>query len=301
MEENTKNIDKPNIFLRILRFPLIQIFIAIILVNIPTFILRSLTQFILSSLSIDNITISAFMIFCVRLLTVYFAYYFFVKFFEKRKANEISISFTSVKELSTGILFGFLSISIIMTLIWITGNFKIIGINNNVSLFQSFLYNFFFAFLQDIVYFAIIFRIIENRWGSWSAIVIASIIFGFKHLLFPGYTLWSVIAQSFEAGILFSTLFIFTRRIWIIFGFHFAWNFIQYGLFLGIESEKLRALFQSEFSGSNLITGMPVGPEASVFTFCILTSIGIYLLIKAYRKNKFIPPNWKRRERTVLY
>ena len=161
--------------------------------------------------------------------------------------------------------------------------------------------NFFFVFLQDIVYFAIIFRIIENRWGSWSAIVIASIIFGFKHLLFPGYTLWSVIAQSFEAGILFSTLFIFTRRIWIIFGFHFAWNFIQYGLFLGIESEKLRALFQSEFSGSNLITGMPVGPEASVFTFCILTSIGIYLLIKAYRKDKFFPPYWKRRERTVLY
>ena len=297
MDEKLRN--NSNIFSIILNFMLVRIVIAIILVNIPTFILRSIAQFILSSLSINDNTLSSFLIFCVRLLTVYFAYYFFVKVFEKRKADEISINYASVKELSIGILFGLLSISVIMTLIWITGNFKIIGINNNVSLFQSFLYNFFFAFLQDIVYFAIIFRIIEKRWGSWSAIVIASIIFGFKHLLFPGYTLWSVIAQSFEAGILFSTLFIFTRKIWMIFGFHFAWNFIQYGFFLGIESEKLRALFLSEFSGSNLITGMPVGPEASVFTFFILTSIGIYLLIKAYRNDKFIPSNWKRQQKTV--
>ena len=137
-----------NTFLRILKFPVVQIITAIILVNIPTFILRSITQFILSSFSIYNDTISTFLIFCVRLLTVYFAYYFFVKVFEKRKADEISINSVSIKELSVGILFGLLSITVILTLMWITGNFKITGINSSASLFKSFLHNFFFAFLQ---------------------------------------------------------------------------------------------------------------------------------------------------------
>lgn len=177
---------------------------------------------------------------------------------------------------------------------WISGNFAISGVNESATLFQSLIYHSFFAFLQDIVYFAIIFRILEKWIGSWGAIAIASIIFGFKHLLFPGYTLWSVIAQSFEAGILFSAIYIFTRNIWLIFGFHVAWNFIEYGFILGFGDGTMVPLFIAEFSGSSLITGMPVGPEASLLTFFILTSVGVYLLTISYRKGNFILPYWKR-------
>lgn len=291
----TQNDHKSSsIVVKILHFPLLQIIIGVILVNVPTFILRSIAQLILSSLSIGNDTVESLVIFCVRSLAVYFAYIFFVLIFEKRKAKEISITPSTFKEFAYGGLLGLFMISIVMTLMWIIGNFTINAVYNYTPLFQSLLFHSFFAFLQDIVYFAIIFRIIEKSLGSWIAIIIASIVFGFKHLLFPGYTLWSVIAQTIEAGILFSALFILSRRIWLIFGFHLVWNYVEYGLILGFDSEGLTPLFSTEFSGSNLITGMPVGPEASLFTFCISTAIGIYLLTKAYKKDNFILPYWIR-------
>jgi membrane protease YdiL (CAAX protease family) len=294
MEKAVKFNTHDTLFYRILHFPVIQIIIAIIFVNIPTFILRSITQYLLTSLSLTSDTVNTVIIFFVRILTVYFAYYLFVKIFEKREAREISISISSMKSFFYGFLFGLLSIFLIMGLIWITGNFSIMGVNSSATLFESFLYHSFFAFLQDIVYFAIIFRILERWIGSWGSIAIAALIFGFKHLLFPGYTLWSVIAQSFEAGILFSALYIFSRNIWLILGFHTIWNFIEYGFILDSSDGSMIPLFISEFSGSNLITGMPVGPEASLYTFAIFTSIGIYLLAILYKRGDIMLPSWKR-------
>ena len=284
-----------SIIRKILYFPFCRIIIGIFLVNVPTFILRSIAQFILSSFSIENDTIQSLVIFCVRLLSVYFAYMFFVRTFEKRKAEEISINISTIKELFNGGLIGLVMISIVLTLMGLTGNFTINSVDYSATLFKSFLYHSFFAFLQDIVYFAIIFRIIEKSLGSWIAIIIASLIFGFKHLLFPGYTLWSVIAQTIEAGILFSALFILSRRIWLIFGFHFVWNYIQYGLIQGFDTEGLTPFFNTDFSGSNLVTGKPVGLEASLVTFIIGTFLGIYYLRKAKKNRNFVLPYWERK------
>ena len=278
----------------IIHFPLIQIIVGIILVNVPTFILRSIAQFILSSLSVENAPVEAFVIFSVRSLTVYFAYVLFVRLFEKRKAEEISINPSAFKEISLGGILGLFMITLVMLLMWMTGNFTISGIDHTAPLFQSFLFHSFFAFLQVIVYFAIVFRIIEKSLGSWIAIVVASFVFGFKHLLFPGYTFWSVFAQTLEAGLLFTALFISSRKIWLIYGFHVVWNFVQYGLIMGFDAENLTPLLISDFTGSNLITGMPVGLEASIMTFCIGTTLGICFLKRAYKKGNFILPFWKR-------
>jgi membrane protease YdiL (CAAX protease family) len=294
MNQDKNDRRNTSLIWRILTFPLLQIILGIIFINIPTFILRSITQLILSVLSIQNVTITSFVLFCVRSLSVYFLYLLFIKIFEKRKAEEVSITFSSIKEFIFGGLLGLTTIILVIVMMWIIGSFSITGVNTSATLFQSFLYHSFFAFLQDIIYFALIFRIIEKNLGSWFAIVLSSIIFGFKHLLFPGFTLWSVIAQTLEAGILFSALFIITRKIWFIFGFHLVWNYIQYGFFLGFKSEGLIALFNPEFSGSRLITGMPVGFEASIVTFFIGTALGVYYLIKSHQKGNFILPYWKR-------
>ena len=182
--------------------------------------------------------------------------------------------------------------SLCLTLI-VAGYFSISNINESAPLFQSILVHLFFAFLQDMVYFIIIFRISEKRLGSWIAIIIASVIFGFKHLLFPGYTLWSAVAQTIEGGLLFSALFLHTRRIWILFGFYFTWNFVQHGIIGFPEFDKIPSLINLDIKGSDLITGNPVGMEASFVTFILLSGLGIYLLHKAYKQNKFIKPSWK--------
>ena len=262
---------------KIIHFPIIQIVLAVILINVITFFVRSIMQSVLSVLPFNNSTFSVIIIFCARFISVFFVYYFFVQLIEKRKPLEIIINKSSVKEFFVGAIVSFSTISIVVLIIWLTGNVSINSTINSAPLLDSFLYHTFFAFLQDIIYFAVIFRIIENRYGSWTAITVASIIFGFKHLLFPGYTIWSVIAQTIEAGILFSSLFILYRKIWAILGFHMIWNFIQYGFFQGFEHEGFIPLLNMKFT-VGLISGMPVGLEASIISFTILTSLGIYLL-----------------------
>lgn len=221
--------------------------------------------------------------------TVYYVYYFFVKIMEKRKALEIKVNKSFVKEFSFGALLAVSTLFVIIMIIWLTGNYSVYSINESAPLLESFFYHTFFAFLQDIIYFAVIFRIIEKYYGSWIAIIIASIIFGFKHLLFPGYTIWSVVAQTIEGGLLFSSFYIIYRKIGAIFGFHLVWNFIQYGIIQGFRSEGYIPLFNGDFS-ENLISGMPVGLEASIISFFILTSFGVYFLIRAIRKGMLLSP-----------
>ncbi len=282
------------LILTILNFPILLIIIGIILINVPTFILRSIAQLLLSAFSVDNKTAIAVVIFCVRLITVYFAYTLFTKIFEKRKADELLFDISTLKEFSLGGLIGLMTITVVIGLMWIMGGYSIVGINYSATVLDSFLYNFFFAFLQDIVYFAIIFRIIEKSLGSIIAVAIASVILGFKHLLFPGYTIWSALAQTIEAGVLFSAFFILTRRIWLLFGFHFMWNFIQTGVIGDPKIRELKSILISNYSGPNIITGEPVGLEASILTFIIGTGLGIYFLYRVYKKGNLVLPFWKR-------
>jgi membrane protease YdiL (CAAX protease family) len=289
MDQTSSETNRKSLAQRILHFPVLKIFIGVILVNVPVFIVRSLAEFILSAAGAQS-AVSVLIIFLVRIFTVYYGYVLFVRLFEHRKADEISPR-RAFPDLFTGGGLGLILILAVMGLMWITGHFTIVGVDRSATFFESVIYHTFFAFLQDVVYFIILFRIAEVHAGSWPAIVLASVIFGFKHLLFPGYTIWSAVAQACEAGLLFSALYMLTRNIWAIFGFHAVWNIIEYGLILGFQGQNLKGVFVVHFTGSPLITGQPVGPEASIFTMVLGTALGIWLLIRAHPKGCFIRPN----------
>ena len=283
-----------NLLSGIIHFPLTQIILAIILVNIPTFIFRNIAQSILSVFSINNEFTINLIIFIVRILSVYFMYDLYVKIFEKRKAREIQIGRQALKELILGLLLGFICILAVSSILLIWKKISIISLDWSAPLDRSFFTHIFYAFLQDIIYFMIIFRISEKWLGSWLAIFIASFIFGFKHMLFPGYTLWSAIAQSIEAGLLFSMLFVLTRRIWAMFGFHLMWNFMQYGILGFPEFDRIPSLLKVEYGGPDIITGAPVGLEASLITFLLISGLGLYLLYLAIKNNNLIVSYWRK-------
>jgi membrane protease YdiL (CAAX protease family) len=278
---------------RILTFPLTKIITAIILVNVITFTFRSFAEYLLYSFKIGNEICSNLILFAVRSLTVYFMYMLFVKYIEKRKATELAIDKSALRDLSYGGLLGLACIIAVMSVIWGLSYYSIIGKNPWGVLLPSITYHFFFAYLQDIVYFGIVFRITEEKLGTWMAIAVASVIFGFKHLLFPEGTLWGAVAISVEAGILFSSLYIIKRRLWAIIGFHFIWNFVQFGI-LGIPHRDMTPLFISRFNGPIIITGGKVGIDSSIITCVIGLVLGLYFLKKAHKKGNFILPFWKK-------
>jgi membrane protease YdiL (CAAX protease family) len=281
-------------FWRLFGLPLVKIIIGIAIVNVVTFLFRSIAQAILSALAVEHSTMKSTVVFVVRSLTVYFGYSLFVRITEKRKADEIAIDRKSLTQFVSGSALGILSIGIVITILWLLGFFTIVSTNNLPTIFEDIIFHSFFAFIQDVVFVAILFRILEQSYGTWLSMAAASVIFGFQHLLYPGQTLWSVSAQTIEAGILFCSLYVLTRRIWLIFGFHFTWNFIQYAIIGFPIMEHSRPLLVSKFSGLDIITGYPVGLEASLFTFIIGTGLGLAFLRKAFILKNFIEPRWKR-------
>jgi membrane protease YdiL (CAAX protease family) len=217
-----------------------------------------------------------------------------VRIFERRKANEISFSNATAKDFFLGSIYGLLSFSITALILMFSGMCSINSVNENPTLLTNFFFDFFFAFLQDIVYFAIIFRITEQYLGTFVSIFIAGVIFGFKHLLFPDYTIWGAIAISLEGAILFTALFIKSRNIWMVFGFHFTWNYLANGIFGLIKLEEIQSLLSVKISGPEILAGSQNGLESSIIAMAISLVIGIPYLMNAYRQGNFIRPFWKR-------
>ena len=86
-----------------------------------------------------------------------------------------------------------------------------------------------------------------------------------------------------------------TRRIWLIWGMHFSWNFFQEGIFGMPNSGYQRdGLIKPIINGPEWITGGKFGIEASVISILILLIIGIIILKKAIEKNQLVLPAWKR-------
>ncbi len=294
MEEEIKAKKTLHLFWRKFGFSLVQIIIGIVIVNVLTFFVRSIAQIILSALSVEHSTIRSTVVFVVRSLTVYYGYALFVRISEKRKADEIAIDRKSLTQFLSGSALGILSIGVVVAVLWILGFFSIVGTNNSPTIYEDIMFHSFFAFIQDVVFIVILFRIFEQSLGTWFSMVVASVIFGFQHLLYPGQTLWSASTQTIEVGILFCSLFILTRRIWIIFGFHFVWNFIQYAIIGFPAMGHSRPLFLCKFFGPDIITGYPVGFEASLLTFIIGTGLGLFFLRKVFVLKNFIEPKWKK-------
>jgi membrane protease YdiL (CAAX protease family) len=182
---------------------------------------------------------------------------------------------------------------LVFIVLWTLGFFSITATNKAPTVSEDIMFHAFFEFLPAVVFFAILLRILENNFGTWISIGLASVIFGFQHLLYPGQTILSASAQTNEGGILFCSLSVLTRRIWSIFGFMFAWDYIQCAIVGFPVKEISRPLLVAQFSGPSILTGYPVGLEASLLRFAAGTGLGLVFLRQAFAQKRFIRPSWK--------
>lgn len=135
---------------------------------------------------------------------------------------------------------------------------------------------------EEIIFRGIIFRLIDERWNFWVALIISGLIFGFVHQMEENATVWSSIAISIEAGLLLGAAYKCSGNLWLPIGIHWAWNYTQ-GCILGCGvSGKMMGprIITPEISGSDLITGGAFGPEASIPAVIVGLAISCYLIYK---------------------
>ncbi|MCY7361641.1 MAG: CPBP family intramembrane metalloprotease, partial [Ignavibacteria bacterium] len=178
--------------------------------------------------------------------------------------------------------------------IYLCNGFKIVSINPVSFIIIPFTVAFTVAIFEEILIRGILFRIIEEKLGSYITLIISAIIFGGLHLLNQNSSLISAACVAVEGGLLLGAAYIYARNLWLPIAIHFAWNFMQSGIFGAITSgnEKTNSLLTTQITGSKIITGGDFGPEGTIQAtiFCIAATLILMHLNK--KQNKLIEPFW---------
>ncbi|MFN8443168.1 MAG: type II CAAX endopeptidase family protein [Caldilineaceae bacterium] len=144
---------------------------------------------------------------------------------------------------------------------------------------------------EETLFRGILFRFLEEGFGSWVALSLTALFFGFVHLSNPNATLWSAIAIALEAGVSLGAIYMATRSLWVAMGFHTAWNFLQgaiFGVAVSGASAPTDSLFQPIIQGNPWLTGGAFGIEASVLAVVLGLGLGCYWMVRAVRQKRIL-------------
>lgn len=233
----------------------------------------------------------------VASVAVIVAYKLLYRKIENREVTEISVKGIA-KNLMLGTLMGVVLQSLTVLVIYLNNGFHVVAVNPVSFIIIPFTVAFTVAIFEETLIRGIIFRIAEEKLGSYISLILSAIIFGALHLMNQESSFISAACIAVEGGLLLGAAYIYSRNLWLPIAIHFAWNFMQSGIFGAITSgnEKTNSLLTTQITGAKIITGAEFGPEGTLqaILFCLIATIVLmYLNIK---KKKLIKPYWKKQQ-----
>ena len=292
---------------RIIRFPITRILLALLIINLSVMIAKLVVTPLLSDVEADwggrvkltqpivtplpiGLALQALLSAGITILFSYGAFYAYVHFVERRDFTELAPA-GALKEFGGGMLVGGLLSAAVICVLAVLGMYDVGSLNDWTVLIIPLTGAIISAFLEEIMFRGIFFKIVEESLGTWLALLITATMFGLLHLGNPGATLVGSLAIILNAGILLAAAYILTRRLWLAIGIHFAWNFTQAGIF-GVTDAQ--GLLQANLSGPAWLSGGDYGPEVSVVATVLCLIVGSYFIMRAIRKNHILQPSWRR-------
>jgi membrane protease YdiL (CAAX protease family) len=277
---------------RLLYFPLTRIVIGIVvcfsIFSIAQFGVQKLLN--LTGIKEDIKTLIGTSILAIIVLITYITLY---RVYEKREITELSTTGLA-KNLIVGIMLGAVLQALTIYIIYLNRGFSVISVNRFVFVLPALGISFGAAILEEILFRGIIFRITEEKLGSYFALAISAIIFGAAHLANPNSTPVAAIGIAVQAGLLLGAAYIYSKNLWFPIAIHFAWDFTQVGIFGAVTSGNTlnESLLTTKIEGPALISGGAFGPEGSIQAtlFCLIAAI-ILMLIN-HRQHKILKPFW---------
>lgn len=229
----------------------------------------------------------------VKLALILGVYAFYVNRIEKRPAYELTLQ-RAAREWCSGIVLGAGLFGLVIALLSTFDAFRITGSGPWLPVAGMLPGLLIGALFEEIMFRAIIFRILEESIGSWLALGISAAIFGLMHFMNPGAGVTGTLAVGIEAGILLGAAYMLTRRLWLCTAIHFAWNFTQGAIFsTAVSGHGHAGLFQSTLTGPAWLTGGKFGPEASVAAVFLCLAAGSAMLVICARSGAIVQPFWR--------
>ena len=231
----------------------------------------------------------------LELLSFTFAYWLLVRWIEQRKVVELAARKLLPHSLA-GFGIGAALMLIVTGVLWLAGTYLVIGTDAQAPWLRNLiLIGVLPGITEEIVSRGVLYRIVEEGMGSWIALIVSSLFFGFMHAMNAHATLWSCLAIAIEAGLLLGLLYTVTRSLYACMGLHAGWNFVQ-GTVLGIpvSGTDPHGLLVATLQGPTWLSGGPFGAEASVVSVLLLGGMSCALAVIAIRRGLIVPPFWRR-------
>jgi len=285
MKHNTRPAIK---FTKLVQFPLTRILSG----SFVLLILLMIAQTTEGAWPGDKTDIGYFGLACVAVTVGGLAYYGFVFVIERRAVTELSIQ-KAISELIIGVIIGATIFLITIGILWAFGYYQVLSMNSPTVIVTIMVFALNSGVFEELLFRGVLFRTMEESLGTWLAMGISALIFGLLHLTDPNATLWSAIAVAITAGFTLAATFIFSRRLWIPIGIHFAWNFTQRFFGLAVSGNNSQGLLNARLNGPILLSGGAFGVEDSILIVMISLEVTVYFLWRAWAKGNFIKPFWR--------
>ena len=277
---------------RVLDFPLLRLVWTLVLLGLVEGALFLVAPKVAR---LDNVTLWGAL---RNALLVTFTLWAGVSLFEgKTLAASVGLSLQGAPaRFSRGFLVGAGLLSAVTGTLWLCGAYHVVGLGAGAharALGHAALLFFLVAVFEEVLFRGILFRLLERGLGTWVALAVSALLFGFLHFANPGATLLSALALALEAGVLLAASYVATRSLWLPIGLHTAWNFLEgpvYGA--PVSGVGLPSLLEASFDGPWWLTGGAFGPEAGLPATLWGAALGGAFLVLAWRRGHLFTPRW---------
>ncbi len=219
-----------------------------------------------------------------------------VFYIERRTVQELALP-PLARELGLGLLLGFALYSTCVLILMALGNYRVDGLQDWHILLSGMAAALATGFFEELVFRGGLFRLAEEWFGTWIALLVSCLTFGFAHADAEGATLQGLLSISAWAGVLLAATYLLTGRLWLGIGLHAAWNYTQGTVYSGIVSGNAppQGFVRSTLQGSEWLTGGAFGVEASLVALAVCGPVGVLMLVQAVRRGRIEPPPWPRK------
>ena len=206
------------------------------------------------------------------------------KWTEKRKALNLPLT-RVLPDTGVGFCIGILYFVIVTGCIALFGAYRVQGIGNDwTALLKALAFFLVVAVGEEVLFRGIVFRMIDQRWGTAAALIVSALIFGFVHITNDNATVWSSVAIAVEAGLLLGAAYKWAGNLWLPIGIHWAWNFFQGPVFgFAVSGNETQSLVKAVIDGPGWLTGGSFGAEASVPAFILGLAFAVVFLLAKRR------------------
>src|SRR5215218_1065161 len=267
---------------------LVRIMLAVVVVGVPVAGAQVAVKLLRNAFSLGGsvpaIYYASYLI--VSVLVAYLVYWAYVRMVERRPVTELSGP-GALRELGIGVLIGAALVAATVGIMWLLGYYRVTQANAWTVAFALLANDGAGAFVEEIILRGIVFRITEERLGTWLALAISALLFALLHLASPTATVTSAILAGLEGGILLSAAYALTRRLWLPIGIHFAWDFSQDVLV------SANGLVRPNLTGPSSLSGGDSGIEGSILALLLCLMIGAYLMLLARQRGHIVQPSWR--------